>query len=242
MEETRPSKRSKTSPTPAKEEEKKNGNDNEERENDDKSKHPLLVFAHGAGASSSSQWMIRWKKMLASAIGAVEAVTFDYPYFSGGKRGAPPKAENLVDPHVEEVRKAVAKHPGHPLILVGKSMGSRVSCMVAEKEDIDVSAVVCLGYPLKGVKGAIRDETLLKLSVHVMFVQGSKDALCPLQKLEAVRQKMTAMNELYVIDGGNHSLEVGNKLLKEKGINQVEVEMHTLKSIQAFVSKVLTGA
>ncbi|KAH9298204.1 hypothetical protein KI387_029886 [Taxus chinensis] len=181
----------------------------------------------------------RWKMALASATGAVEVVTFDYPYCSGGKHRAPPKAEKLVEPHVVVVKKAVMKHPGHPLVLVGKSMGSRVSCMVAEKEDMDVSAVVCLGYPLKGANGGIRDETLLKLSVPVIFVQGSKDAFCPVQKLEAVRQKMTAMNELYVIDGGNHSLEIGKKLLKEKGINQVEAEMQALMSIQAFVSRVL---
>lgn len=44
---------------------------------------------------------------------------------SGGKRKAPPKAEKLVEFHSEIVRKTMAKYPGHPLILVGKSMGSR---------------------------------------------------------------------------------------------------------------------
>jgi predicted alpha/beta-hydrolase family hydrolase len=44
---------------------------------------------------------------------------------SGGKRKAPPKAEKLVDHHLSIVRDAVAKHPGHPLVLMGKSMGSR---------------------------------------------------------------------------------------------------------------------
>lgn len=44
---------------------------------------------------------------------------------SGGKRRAPPKAEKLVEFHSDVVRKAAAKYPGHPLILAGKSMGSR---------------------------------------------------------------------------------------------------------------------
>ena len=44
---------------------------------------------------------------------------------SGGKKRAPPKAEKLVDFHADVVKKAAAKYPGHPLILVGKSMGSR---------------------------------------------------------------------------------------------------------------------
>jgi predicted alpha/beta-hydrolase family hydrolase len=44
---------------------------------------------------------------------------------ANGKKGAPPKAEKLVDSHKEEIKKAVSRHPGHPLVLVGKSMGAR---------------------------------------------------------------------------------------------------------------------
>lgn len=47
---------------------------------------------------------------------------------AGGKRKAPPKAEKLVDHHLHVVKEATAKYPGHPLVLVGKSMGSRYYC------------------------------------------------------------------------------------------------------------------
>ncbi|KAF5812629.1 putative KAT8 regulatory NSL complex subunit 3/Testis-expressed sequence 30 protein [Helianthus annuus] len=65
------------------------------------------------------------------------------------RRKAAPKPEKLVGFHSDIVRNAAAKYPGHPLILAGKSLGSRISCMVAAENDIDVSAVVCLGHPLK---------------------------------------------------------------------------------------------
>ncbi|KAM1376634.1 hypothetical protein PS1_038625 [Malus domestica] len=87
---------------------------------------PVVVFAHGAGAPSSSDWMIRWKKMLEKALNALEVVIFDYPYISGGKKRAPSKAEKLVDFRGDVAKKAVAKYPGHPLILAGKPMGSRL--------------------------------------------------------------------------------------------------------------------
>ncbi|TQD79568.1 hypothetical protein C1H46_034871 [Malus baccata] len=92
---------------------------------------------------------------------------------SDGKKRAPPKAEKLVDFHGDVAKKAVAKYPGHPLIFAGKPMGSRVSCMVACKEDIHASAINCLGYPLRvrcsdvvpasyfvlsGMNGVVRDE------------------------------------------------------------------------------------
>lgn len=47
---------------------------------------PVVIFAHGAGAPSSSDWMIRWKEMLKKTLEAVEVVTFDYPYLADGKK------------------------------------------------------------------------------------------------------------------------------------------------------------
>ncbi|XP_021894832.1 KAT8 regulatory NSL complex subunit 3 [Carica papaya] len=196
---------------------------------------PVVVLAHGAGAPSSSDWMIRWKDMLGKALHAVEVVTFDYPYISDGKRKAPPKAEKLVEFHSDIVRNTAARFPGHPLILAGKSMGSRVSCMVAGKEDITASAVVCLGYPLKGMNGAVRDETLLQLTVPVMFVQGTKDALCPLEKLEAVRKKMKSTSELHVVDGGDHSFKISKKHQQTTGNTQEKAEDLAVQAIAAFV-------
>ncbi|KAI3421447.1 Abhydrolase_5 domain-containing protein [Psidium guajava] len=199
---------------------------------------PVVVLAHGAGAPSSSDWMVRWKEMLGKALHAVEVITFDYPYISGGKRKAPPKAEKLVEFHSDVVRKAAAKYPGHPLILAGKSMGSRVSCMVANEEGVRPSAVVCLGYPLK-LGTIIRDETLLQLSVPVMFVQGGKDGLCPLEKLVAVSEKMKCTTRLYVIDGSDHSFKIAKKLLRSSGLTQDEAEDLAVQAIAKFVSNVI---
>ncbi|XP_020587754.1 KAT8 regulatory NSL complex subunit 3 isoform X3 [Phalaenopsis equestris] len=182
-------------------------------------KNPLVVFAHGAGAPSTSEWMIRWKKMLGEALGAVEVITFDYPYISGGKRRAPPKAEKLVDHHLEVVKAAVQKHPGHPLVLVGKSMGSRVSCMVASARDISISAIVCLGYPLKG----------------------SKDSLCPIDKLDSTMKKMKCGNNLHVIDGGDHSFKIGKKFLESSGYSQDDAERRAVRAVMDFVIRAIKG-
>ncbi|KAK3016051.1 hypothetical protein RJ639_007538 [Escallonia herrerae] len=219
-----------------------NKEEEEEVVEKEKKNAPVVVFAHGAGAPSTSDWMIRWKDLLAKALDAVEVVTFDYPYISGGKKRAPPKAEKLVQFHSDIVGKIVAKYPEHPLILVGKSMGSRVSCMVAGGEDNGASAVVCLGYPLKGMNGTVRDETLLQLTVPIMFVQfysmkGSKDGLCPLEKLESVRRKMKSVNELHVIEGGDHSFKIAKKHLQSKGSTQEEAEGTAVQAIAAFVSR-----
>ncbi|CAI0408666.1 unnamed protein product [Linum tenue] len=181
---------------------------------------PVVVFAHGAGAPS-------WKELLKNAVGAVEVVTFDYPYLCGGKKRAPPKAEKLVEFHKGIVKETSEKYP------------RQVSCMVSAEEDIAASAILCLGYPLKGSKGAIRDETLVQLKVPIMFVQGSKDGMCPLEKLQAVRKKIKCETELYVVDGGDHSLKVGKKHLQANGLTQEESEMNALEAVGSFISSCL---
>jgi len=163
---------------------------------------PFFLFAHGAGAPSSSAWMVAWRDRLAT-LGDV--VTFDYPYMRAGRK-TPDKLPALIAAHREALAGARARATG-PLYLIGKSMGGRVGCHVALEET--VAGVVCLGYPLQsGSSGAMRDEVLLALRTPILFVQGSRDALCPLDTLAAVRARMTAPSTLLVVEGGNHSLAV----------------------------------
>ena len=137
---------------------------------------PLLLFAPGAGAPSTSAWMERWAAQL-SSVG--EVVRLDYPYARAGRR-SPDKLPVLVTAH----RAALLEARGgrdRAVFLVGKSMGGRVGCHVALEEP--VSGVVCLGYPLRGQRGELRSDVLLALRAPILFVQGSRDALCPLEAL-----------------------------------------------------------
>ncbi|KAL8266707.1 hypothetical protein R6Q59_004051 [Mikania micrantha] len=198
---------------------------------------PVIVFAHGAGAPSTSEWMIRWKNLLANALNPVEIVTFDYPYING-RRKAAPKPEKLVGFHCDIARKVAAKYPEHPLILAGKSLGSRISCMVAAENDIEASAVVCLGYPLKATNGVIRDEPLLQLTVPIMFVQGGNDGFCPLESLEIVRKKLKVSNSLHVIENGDHSFQIAKKNLELTGMTHEEAEERAAEAVAMFVSQI----
>lgn len=163
----------------------------------------LFLLAPGAGAGSDSAWMRGWRDRLAT-LGAVE--TLDYPYRLAGRK-APDKLPVLVAAHRQALAAARAAHPdAGAVVLVGKSMGGRVGCHVALEEAVDV--VVCLGYPLRGQSGALRDEVLLALRLPILFVQGTRDPLCPLDALEAVRTRMVAPSRLLIVEGGNHSLEV----------------------------------
>jgi hypothetical protein len=190
---------------------------------------PFFLFAHGAGAPSSSGWMAAWRDRLAT-LGDV--VSFDYPYMRAGRK-TPDKLPALIAAHREALAGARARAAG-PLFLIGKSMGGRVGCHVALEEN--VAGVICLGYPLQsGSNGAMRDEVLIALRTPILFVQGSRDALCPLDKLAAVRARMTAPSTLLVVEGGNHSLEVSAARRKASGGTQADADARVLDAIRAFV-------
>src|SRR3954469_6364414 len=162
----------------------------------------LFLFAPGAGAASSSAWMQAWRDRL-GALG--QMVVFDYSYMRAGRK-MPDRLPALIAAHAAALATARASHAG-PVHLIGKSMGSRVGCHLSLEEP--VTSLICLGYPLVAASnGAVRDEVLLALRTPILFVQGTRDPLCPLDRLEGVRARMAAPHQLLVVNGGNHSLEV----------------------------------
>lgn len=178
--------------------------------------------------------MQRWRERLATFA---NVTAFDYPYKLAGRR-SPDKPATLIAAHRAALQQARRAHAG-PVVLAGKSMGSRIGCHVALEEPVD--ALVCLGYPLKaaGKTGALRDAVLLELKRPILFVQGSRDPLCPLDTLEDVRRRMKAPNQLHVVQGGNHSLEVSKTELRRSGETQADVDAATLTVIQRFLSRAL---
>jgi predicted alpha/beta-hydrolase family hydrolase len=191
---------------------------------------PLVLLAPGAGAPSTSPWMAAWAERL-GVLG--EVVRLDYPYMRAGRR-SPDRLPVLVEAHRAALASARAGRRG-PVVLAGKSMGSRVGCHLSLEEPVD--ALVCLGYPLRGARGDLRSEVLLALRTPVLFVAGSRDALCPLERLAEVRERMAAPSELHVVEGGNHSLTVGVRALRAAGETQAEVDARVLAAIVAFLRR-----
>ena len=193
---------------------------------------PFFLFATGAGAPSTHPWMQRWKDRLAT-IGRV--ALFDYPYMRE-KRKRPDRLPQLIAAHREALAQDRHDDDG-ATVLIGKSMGGRIGCHVALEEKVD--ALVCLGYPLcaMGDRTKLRDEVLRALRTPILFVQGTRDLLCPLDLLEPVRAEMKTRNVLHVVEGGDHSLIVAKRQLQAKGETQEDVDQRILSQIAQFVEQ-----
>ncbi|KAF5408033.1 MAG: hypothetical protein Udaeo2_18290 [Candidatus Udaeobacter sp.] len=175
--------------------------------------------------------MQNWKRRL-SEIGDVE--TLDYAYTREGRK-RPDPLPKLIAAHREALSDARKRHPAESTILIGKSMGGRVGCHLSLEEKVD--GLICLGYPLcaMGDRAKLRDEVLRTLNTPILFVQGTRDPLCPLDLLERVRAEMKTQNALHVVEGGDHSLRVPKRQLQATIRTQEEIDRQILKAIAGFV-------
>ena len=176
--------------------------------------------------------MQAWKERL-NNIGEVQ--TFDYAYMQQGRR-RPDPLPLLIAAH-RQALEAARKDGSRPIFLIGKSMGGRIGCHVALKEA--VAGLICLSYPLcgGGDPGKLRDKVLRDLRTPILFVQGTRDSLCPLDLLQNIRTEMKAENFLHVVEGGDHSLLVAKKQLRNSGETQEQVDQRVLKAISQFVGR-----
>jgi uncharacterized protein len=199
---------------------------------------PLFLFAPGAGAPSTHLWMQQWKERL-QTIG--DAEIFDYAY-TREHRKRPDPLPQLIAAHRQALAEARKKCPNPVTILTGKSMGGRIGCHVSLTEKVD--GLICLGYPLcaMGNRTKLRDEVLRALTTPILFVQGTRDSLCPLDLLESVRAQMKTPNFLHIVEGGDHSLRVPKRQLQATSTTQEDIDQQILRAIAGFVDRMPISA
>jgi uncharacterized protein len=175
--------------------------------------------------------MSTWKEFI-SHIAPV--MTFDYPYReAGGSR--PDPLPTLIERHSEALRWGKSQYGEHA-ILIGKSMGGRVGCHVAAQQPC--LAAICLGYPLRGQNGKLRDAALVELPVPALFVQGTRDSLCNLEELQGVLAQRAVRSELFVVESGDHSLIPTRKYLKQHNLTDEAVRRTVCDTISRFAASV----
>jgi predicted alpha/beta-hydrolase family hydrolase len=162
-----------------------------------------------------------------------EVTTLDYPYRLAGRK-SPDPLPHLIAAHRQAIQHIRPNLTG-PLVLSGKSMGGRIGCYASDEPA--VAAVVCLGYPLcaNGDPTKMLSKVLLELTKPVLFVQGTRDRLCPLDLLASVRSQMRVPNHLYIVEDGDHSLLLNKTSLKQMGKTQAEIDDQILHSIRKFL-------
>lgn len=168
---------------------------------------PAVVLAPGAGSGMDSPFLRFFHEGVAAA--GLLAVKLDFPYRVEGRR-APDRPE-VLERAWRQVLAAVRADPEltpGPVFAGGKSMGGRIASRVAAAGE-PLAGLVLLGYPLHppGRPERLRAEHLEAVRCPMLFVQGSRDRLCALDRLRPVLAGLAGDVRLEVLEGGDHSLE-----------------------------------
>jgi len=170
----------------------------------------LYVLAHGAGAGMRHAFMEAIARRLA-ALG-IATLRYQFPYTEGGRR-------RTVRAAVAAGREAAQ---GLPLVAGGKSMGGRMTSRAAAQAPLDgVRGLVFVGFPLHpaGQPGVSRAEHLARVTVPLLFLQGTRDTLADLGLLAPVVERLGPRATLRVIEGADHMFHV----LKRSGRDDAQV-------------------
>lgn len=192
--------------------------------------HALLALAHGAGADMHHAFM----QQLAEALAARGVATFRYqfPYTEAGKRRPDPRGRLLATVRAA-VAVAHAAAPDLPLFAGGKSMGGRMTSQAAAEAPLPaVRALVFVGFPLHpaGREGRERADHLFRVSLPMLFLQGTRDKLADLALLRPVCQELGERASLAVIEGADHGFHV----LKRSGRTDAQVMDELADRVAAF--------
>lgn len=188
----------------------------------------VFIFAHGAGADSSSEFMQSMAKLISHPD--IEVVLFDFPYMlkrqQTGKKSPPDRMPKLIEAYKQQIHE---HGKGRKVFIGGKSMGGRVASMIADEEQ--VAGLICMGYPFHppGKPDKLRTEHLQSLRTLTLILQGTRD---PFGKPEEVASyDLSPTIKVQWLEDGNHSLET----LKRSEISTEESWQLAAKFAQDFI-------
>jgi len=166
------------------------------------------VLAHSAGAGMEHPSMRAVAAGLANL--GVATLRYQFPYMErGSRRPDPPPLCHAT------VRAAVATGarlaPGLPLVAGGRSFGGRMTSQAQALAPLDgVRGLAFLAFPLHpaGEPSDSRATHLSEVSIPMLFLQGTRDALAERPLIAAVVARLGARATLAFIEDADHSFHV----------------------------------
>jgi uncharacterized protein len=197
----------------------------------------LLVLAHGAGAGMNHPFMDKLAGELADV--GVATLRYQFPYMETRRR-VPDRPALLTAAVAAAVLAAADAAPGLPLFAGGKSMGGRMSSQAAADPSLQdamskVRGLVFFGFPLHPPNrpGTKRAEHLAKVTVPMLFLQGTRDTLADLKLLLPVCTNLDRQTKLHVIETADHSFHV----LKSSGKSDAAVLRELAETTASWAEK-----
>jgi predicted alpha/beta-hydrolase family hydrolase len=194
----------------------------------------FLVLAHGAGAGMRHPFMESSAAELASV--GIATLRYQFPYMEERRR-VPDSPAVLTATVVAAVRAAAKAAPELPLLAGGKSMGGRMTSQAAAQCPLDgVRGLVFFGFPLHPPKrpATKRADHLTKVTVPMLFLQGTRDDLADLSLLRPICAKLGSLATLSIVEAADHSFHV----LKRSGTSDTAVLQQLAQTLASWAQQI----
>ncbi len=193
-----------------------------------------LVLAHGAGAGMTHPFMAAVAAELAER--GIATLRYQFPYMERGSRR--PDAPPLAHATVRAATAAAAREwPDLPLLAGGKSFGGRMTSQAQAKAPLErVRGLVFLGFPLHpaGKPSSERAAHLFDVHIPMLFLQGSRDALATVDRIEPMCRSLGPRATLILFADADHSFHVPAKA----GRKDAEIRGAVLDALAAWIDGV----
>ena len=191
-----------------------------------------LVLAHGAGAGMHHSFMCAVADGLAER--RIATLRFQFPYMEAAKKlpDRPPVAHATVR---AAAARAARVFPGLPLFAGGKSFGGRMTSQTQAIAPIEgVRGLVFFGFPLHpaGKPSSERAEHLNDIRVPMLFLQGTRDQVAELDRIQTVTKALGTRASMEVVEQADHSFHVPSR----SGRTDQEAFSQVLDAVARFVS------
>jgi hypothetical protein len=169
----------------------------------------------------------------------IATLRYQFPYMEqGGRRPDPPKLAHAT------VRAAVAEAgrllPKLPLFAGGKSFGGRMTSQAQAAAALSgVRGLIFLGFPLHPAGRPSRERAahLLDVTVPMLLLQGTRDALAALTELEPLCRELGTRATLKLVPEGDHSFHVPART----GRKDPQVRAEVLDTLAAWIDTIMAG-
>jgi predicted alpha/beta-hydrolase family hydrolase len=177
----------------------------------------LFVCAHGAGGSMNDKGTLAAANLLRQT--GLDVVRFNFLYKEKGS-GRPDPMPLLKKCFAAVVAHARREIQPNRLIIGGRSMGGRAASMLAA-EQFECDGLLMLAYPLHPDKKPeqLRDAHLPSITMPTLCLNGTRDALCRKDLMEAVLPRLRPDFQMHWLEGADHMFHV----LKSSGRTDADV-------------------
>lgn len=184
----------------------------------------ILVLGHGASTNMRHATLAAIAESLADQN--IATFRYNFPYSENGTfRDSAVTCVATVRSAVAAAHKAA---PDLPLLAGGHSFGGRMTTTAASESQIEnVAGLVLFSFPLHlpGKPDTKRAEHLSNITVPMLFLSGTRDALAELDLLEPAVKNLGKLATLHLVDTADHSYKI-LKRTRQSG-EDVFVEMAT---------------